>query len=193
YCEHLIVWDIQQSSIVGTYRMLSPQAAQNIGSYYSENEFNFAALQHIRPLIVEVGRSCVAAKHRTGSVIALLWKKLVEYTLSNGYEYLIGCGSIPMQDGGHNAANLYRRLSKEHLAPPEYRVIPYTTLPYEKLSNDQPVVVPPLIKGYLRAGAWICGEPAWDKDFNTADLMIMMPMSKVTKRYHRRFLNTKNN
>lgn len=190
YCEHLIVRDQQEGAIVGTYRVLSPDAAKCLGSYYSENEFDLTRLAPLRSSIVEVGRSCVAAEHRTGSVITLLWMKLAEYMMKNNYGYLMGCASIPMQDGGHNAANLYLRLGKEHLSPFEYRVMPRSTLPYERLANDQPASMPPLIRGYLRAGAWVCGEPAWDPDFNSADLLLMLPMSKVSERYHRHFLRT---
>jgi putative hemolysin len=95
----------------------------------------------------------------------------------------MGCASISMADGGHAAASLYNRLAEDHLGPQEYRVFPRCPLPLAALQQDRPAETPPLIKGYLRAGAWICGEPAWDPDFNTADLPILMPMAKVSGRY----------
>lgn len=190
YCEHLIVHDGHRDEIVGTYRVLTPGAAQRVGSYYSESEFDLSNLTHIRHGIVEVGRSCVAAEHRTGSVITLLWMKIAEYMVQNDYGYLIGCASIHMQDGGHNAANLYLRLGKENLAPPEYRVAPRIKLPYDTLANNQPAEMPPLIRGYLRAGCWVCGEPAWDPDFNSADLLLLLPMSKISARYQRHFIRS---
>lgn len=188
YCEHLIVRDENEGRIVGTYRVLPPEAARKVGSYYSEGEFYLTRLVHMRPRLVEIGRSCIAADHRNGAVITLLWLKLAEYMSKNAYEYLIGCASIPMNDGGHNAANLFMQLGEAHLAPIEYRVMPHTVLPYERLANAQVAEVPPLIKGYLRAGAWICGEPAWDPDFNSADLLMLLPMSRLTPRYQRHFL-----
>lgn len=90
---------------------------------------------------------------------------------NRGYDYLIGCASISMADGGHGAAALFDRLAS--MSPIEYRVFPRCPLPLSSLRNDQRIAVPPLIKGYLRAGALICGEPAWDPDFNTADLPIL--------------------
>lgn len=93
-----------------------------------------------------------------------------------------------MADGGHAAASLYNRLAADHLGPQEYRVFPRCPLPLAALQRDRPAEVPPLIKGYLRAGAWICGEPAWDPDFNTADLPILMPMAKVSGRYAKHYL-----
>jgi putative hemolysin len=106
----------------------------------------------------------------------------------HGYEYLIGCASMSMADGGHCAASIYRNLARNHLAPPEYRVFPRCPLPLDSLNNMLDARVPPLIKGYLRVGAWICGEPAWDPEFNTADLFILLPMSRLSKRYERHFL-----
>lgn len=188
HCKHLIVIEEQEQNIVGTYRVLSPEAALQIGSYYSENEFDLTQLNQLRSRIVEVGRSCVAAEHRTGAVITLLWMKLAEYMLKHDYGYLIGCASIPMQDGGHNAANLFIRLGKEYRAAPEYVVTPRIRLPYENLINQEPASMPALIRGYLRAGARVCGEPAWDHDFNSADLLLILPMTQVSKRYHRHFL-----
>mgnify|MGYP007060778365 CR=1 FL=1 len=76
----------------------------------------------------------------------------------------------------------------EHLAPLEYHVFPRYPLPLGSLRGDLEAEAPPLIKGYLRAGAWICGEPAWDPDFNTADLPILMPINKVDERYARHFM-----
>lgn len=188
YCEHLIVRDEAQGRIVGTYRILSPAAARRIGGYYSENEFDLTRLQHLRGRMVEIGRSCTDPDYRSGAVIALLWSGLARYMEDNGYEHLIGCASISMSDGGHTAASLYNRLRDRHLAPLEYRVFPRSPLPLTRLRNDLPTEAPPLIKGYLRAGAWICGDPAWDPDFNTADLPMLMPMSAVASRYARHFM-----
>jgi putative hemolysin len=106
----------------------------------------------------------------------------------NNYEYLMGCASIGMADGGHNAANLFTQLDPCQIAPAEYRSFPRHGLPFEQLANGQPALIPPLIKGYLRVGAWVCGQPAWDPDFNTADLLMLLPMSRMNPRYMRHFM-----
>jgi putative hemolysin len=186
FCEHLVVRDENTGAVVGTYRILSPENSRKIGNYYSENEFDLTRLQHLRPRMVEIGRSCVDANYRTGATITLLWAGLASYMLENHHDYLIGCASISMADGGHAAASLYSRLG-EHMSPLEYRVFPRCPLPLEALSNDLPAELPPLIRGYLRAGAYVCGDPAWDPDFNTADLPILMPMSRLNRRYARHF------
>lgn len=191
FCEHLIVRDEDAGRIVGTYRILSPSAARRVGGYYSENEFDLTRLQHLRGQLVEIGRSCIDADYRSGAVIALLWSGLARYMQENGYEYLIGCASVSMADGGHAAASLYNRLREKHLAPLEYHVFPRCPLPLASLRGDLDAEAPPLIKGYLRAGAWVCGEPAWDPDFNTADLPILMPIGRVDGRYARHFMGRK--
>lgn len=187
YCEHLIVRDESSGRIVGTYRILSPQAARKVGSYYSENEFDLTRLAHLRPRIVEVGRSCIDPDYRTGATIALLWAGLARYMRENNHEYLIGCASIGMQDGGHNAVAIYGALAT-HMAPPEYRVFPRHPLPLDRIWPLPDPEVPPLLKGYMRAGAWVCGEPAWDPDFNTADLLLLLPMGRVDARYSKHFV-----
>ncbi len=187
YCEHLVVRDEDTGMIVGTYRILSPNKARAIGAYYSESEFDLTRLQHLRSRMVEIGRSCVHRDHRNGATIALLWSGLAKYMMQHGYEYLIGCASISMADGGHAATSIYHRLA-DHLSPIEFRVFPRCRLPMEALRQDMKADVPPLIKGYLRAGAYICGEPAWDPDFNTADLPILMPLSRISARYSKHFI-----
>ena len=160
YCDHLIVRDEENNRVVGTYRILTPDAARRTGGYYSETEFDLTRLQLLRESMVEIGRSCIDPDYRTGGTIALLWSGLARYMAQGNYRPPIGCASIGMADGGHIAANLYSRLG-DHMAPPEYRVFPRYPLPVERLFNDQPAELPPLIKGYLRAGAYVGGEPAW--------------------------------
>jgi putative hemolysin len=105
----------------------------------------------------------------------------------HGYQYVMGCASISMADGGHYASDVYHRLSVESLSPAEYRVFPRCELPLDEPPAAAPPL-PPLIKGYVRLGAYVCGAPAWDPDFNTADLLMLLPMSRINARYARHFL-----
>ncbi|QSI77583.1 MULTISPECIES: GNAT family N-acetyltransferase [Niveibacterium] len=190
FCEHLIVRDEAQGRIVGTYRILTPSAARRIGSYYSETEFDLTRFHLIRDRLVEIGRSCIDPEYRSGAVIALLWAGLARFMQENGYEYLMGCASISMADGGHAAAAIYDQL-EAHQAPAEWRGFPRLRLPLEALRNGQRAEMPPLIKGYMRAGAMVCGEPAWDPDFNTADLLLLLPMGQTDARYARHFIGSR--
>lgn len=183
YCEHLLVRDTGTDEVVGTYRILTPALARRIGGYYAETEFDLVRLAHLFDRTAEVGRACVHPNYRNGATLRLLWTGLIDYMRRHGYDYVIGCASISMADGGHEAASIYRRLRMEHMSPVEWRVFPRHPLELEGLDSMRNVALPTLIKGYMRLGSLICGEPAWDPDFNTADLLVMLPMSLINKRY----------
>ena len=188
YCDHLLVRESATNQVIGTYRILSPHKANEAGGYYSAGEFDLSRLSHLFANMVEVGRACVHRDYRNGCTIFILWAGLAKYMQTHNYEYMIGCGSVPIHDGGHMAASLYHQLKDKYLSPPEYRVFPHTPLPIASLNKDIQAVCPPLIKGYLRLGAYICGEPAWDASFNTADMLVMLPLSKINGRYASHFL-----
>ena len=187
YCRHLIVRDEDSGRAVGCYRLLTEEGARALGGWYSESEFDLARIRHLLPHTVELGRACVHRDYRHGGTVMLLWSGLVKFMQAERLEYMIGCGSMSMADGGHFAASLYKKLAQTYLSPSEYRVFPYLPLPLPALRGDVAAECPALIKGYLRAGAYICGEPAWDADFNCADVLIMMPMSRVSPRYLKHF------
>jgi len=188
YCDHLLVRDLDTLKVVGTYRVLPPYQALCAGRLYAESEFDLSRLAHLRPKMVEVGRSCVHPDYRSGAVIMSLWGGLGSYMTCNGYETMLGCASVPMGDGGHYAANLYCSLDASALTSPEYRAFPHTPLPVDDLRTGARVAPPPLIKGYLRLGAKLCGAPAWDPDFNTADFLTLFRLSEINARYARHFL-----
>jgi putative hemolysin len=187
FCEHLLVREEKDGKVVGAYRLLPPEAARRVGRFYSESEFDIARLDILRGSTVEAGRSCVHWEHRNGTVIMLLWSGITRFMKRYGYEHLIGCASISLRDGGHAAANLYKSLDEKQFTAPEYRVFPKLALPVEKLANGDEVVAPPLVKGYLRIGAKVGGAPAWDPDFNTADLFVLLSMNQMNPRYARHF------
>lgn len=192
FCEHLLVRttgaDGQPGPVIGTYRVLTPAAAKRAGGLYSETEFDLTRLRSLRGTMVELGRSCIHADHRSGGAIMLLWAALGEFMQRNGLDTMIGCASVSMRDGGHCAASLWKQLEQTHLADIEWQVRPRLPLPVDDLRQDLAVEVPPLIKGYLRCGARILGAPAWDPDFNTADLPMMMRLQDLPEKYRRHFL-----
>ena len=188
YCDHLLIRDQDSLKVVGTYRVLPPHKAQEIGRLYSDSEFDLSRIDHLRPKLVELGRSCVHQDYRSGAVIMALWSGLAQYMQKNGYEIMLGCASIPMADGGHFAASLYNSLDNDQMAPTEFHAFPRLPLPLDKLNGGLDVQPPPLIKGYLKLGAKICSAPAWDPDFNTADLLTMLRLSEINPRYAKHFL-----
>ncbi|MDB5764882.1 MAG: family N-acetyltransferase [Herminiimonas sp.] len=188
YCDHLIVRDSKTLIVVGTYRVLSPHAARRIGRFYAEQEFDLGRLDNLRGRIAETGRACIHPDYRSGGVIMLLWAGLAAFMKKEKCDYLIGCASMSLADGGHNAAALYHALSDTNLAPLEYRVTPHLPFPINERDPGHKPQIPPLIKGYLRGGAWVCGEPAWDPDFHCADLFMLLPLAKLDDRYARHYL-----
>jgi putative hemolysin len=192
YCEHLLVRDNATREVIGTYRVLTPAQAQRIGSFYSDTEFDLVRLRLLRERMVELGRSCVHRDHRQGSVILALWGALAEFMVRNDLDTMIGCASIPMLHNGvvsgDLAASIWHQVKQTHLAPIEYRVTPRLPLPVERLDGSLQVEPPALIKGYLRLGAKVLGAPAWDPDFNTADLPMLMRIDELPPRYRKHFL-----
>lgn len=189
-CEHLIVRDQESLHVVGSYRIMRPDVAQRRGAYYSDSEFDLARLHHLRASIAEVGRACIHPAFRSGSVIMLLWSGLARLMVDSRYEYAIGCASVNLSDGHANAVAVYRDTAARCLAPAEYRVFPKQPYPLRDLHAIEsltPPRVPALLKGYVRLGAWIGGEPAWDPDFNTADLFILLPIARIAGTYSRHF------
>jgi putative hemolysin len=192
YCEHLLVRTRSThgapGQVIGTYRVLTPANAIRVGGLYSDQEFDLTRLRPLRSKMVELGRSCVHPDHRSGGAILALWGALGEFMQRNGLDTMIGCASVSMRDGGHFAASLWEQLRQSHLAPIEWQVEPRLALPVEDLRRDLPAEPPPLIKGYLRCGAKVLGPPAWDPDFNTADLPLMMRLDSLPARYRKHFL-----
>ncbi len=192
FCEHLLVCDRDSGEVVGTYRVLTPAQARRVGSTYSDTEFDLTRLRSLRERMVELGRSCVHPAHRHGGIIMALWGALGEFMVRNRLDTMMGCASIPMLHNGvvsgDLAASIWRKVQATHLAPVEYHVRPRLPLPLDCLRDDLEVEPPALIKGYLRLGAKVLGAPAWDPDFNSADLPILLRMADLHPRYRKHFL-----
>jgi putative hemolysin len=192
FCEHLLVrtraTTQAPAEVIGTYRVLTPGAARRAGRLYSDGEFDLSTLQALRPRMIELGRSCVHAEHRSGGVILALWGALAAFMDGNGLDTMVGCASVGMRDGGHYAASLWARLRTTHLADAALQVRPHLPLPVDELDQTLAAEAPPLIRGYLRCGARLLGAPAWDPDFQTADLPLLMRLTDLPARYRRHFL-----
>ena len=192
YCEHLLIRDDATQQVIGTYRVLTPAQAQRAGRTYSDAEFDLSRLDAYRTRMVELGRSCVHAEHRHGGVIMALWGALAEFMVRNKLDVMIGCASIPMLHqgvvSGEVAASIWHQLKQTHLADVSHQVAPRLPLPVEQWQVNTAFEPPALIKGYLRLGAKVLGAPAWDPDFNTADLPMMMKIEDMPARYRKHFL-----
>ncbi|WP_433369951.1 GNAT family N-acetyltransferase [Actinoplanes sp. CA-142083] len=190
YCDHLIVRDDETGQVVGTYRMLPPKAAERAGRRYGDGEFDLSGLRPLRDQLVETGRSCVHPDHRTGAVVNLMWAGIARYLHLKNLRWLGGCASVPLADGGATAAGVWARVQSKHLSPPALRVTPRRNwlAENENLVGDPKIQPPALLKGYLRIGSWVCGQPAFDADFNVADFYVLFSMDRLDPRYRRHFL-----
>lgn len=198
FCEHLLVKRLADGQVIGTYRVLTPVQAKLAGKLYSDNEFDLTPLRAFRPHMVELGRSCVHKDFRQGTVMMALWGALVDFMLTNRLSFMVGCASIPMTmnlgDGNlvcarNAAASIWRRLcNSQHMAQLVYQVTPHLPLPVDHPTQTLDIDPPALIKGYLRLGAKVLGAPAWDPDFNSADLPMMMNINDLPSRYRKHFL-----
>ena len=103
HCRHIGVRDLATGQLVATTRLLDHQAASSLGRFYSEEEFSLHGLLQLQGPILELGRTCVDPAYRNGGTIAVLWGELAEVLNEGRYNYLMGCASIPMQDGGVQA------------------------------------------------------------------------------------------
>ncbi len=192
FCDHLMVCDMRTQQVVGTYRVMSPEQAKQAGGYYSESEFDLSNLDSIRHVLSECGRSCTHADYRGGPAIMMLWTGLAQYLHTNNYRYMLGCASVSLADGGVQAAEVWRAAKAEMAKSPDLpRVQPLEPYPLDKLEaiapSEDKIKIPPLIKGYLKIGARICGEPAWDKNFNAADFPVMIDLQCMDSRYRKHF------
>jgi putative hemolysin len=161
--------------------------AKRVGCFYTDTEFDLTRLRSQRDSMVELGRSCVHKDFRHGGVIMSLGRELFQFMARNNFAAMIGCASIPLNMGADVPASLWAKLSKTHLAPVQEHVTPRTPLPLERLNNTLDVEPPAMLKGYLRLGTKVLGPPAWDADFNSADLPVMARMSDLSPRYKKHF------
>jgi putative hemolysin len=192
YCEHLIVRDTQTEKVVGTYRLLPPTQAKRLGHLYTETQFDITRLRHLKPKMVELGRSCVDPDYRGGATIMMMGGAIFKFLAENQFETMLGCASIPMKhqgiQGGDAATSIWRRVKASHLAAPSLQVYPRNPLPLDRFNENLDVLPPPLISAYLRMGAKVLGPPSWDPVFNTADLPILARIADLPQRYRQHFL-----
>ncbi|WP_034273616.1 GNAT family N-acetyltransferase [Haloechinothrix halophila] len=188
YCDHLVVRDDASGAVVGTYRMLPPDRAALAGGLYADAEFDLTALDPLRESLVETGRSCVHPDHRSGAVVSLAWAGIARYMLLSGHRYLVGCASVPLADGGALAAGVWDTVLAKHYAPATQRIRPLYPWDDSGVPRRQRPMLPPLLRGYLRLGARVCGPPAHDPDFGVADFFVLLDLHQLNDRYLRYFL-----
>jgi putative hemolysin len=196
YCDHLLVREDNSGELVGCYRMLPPPGATAAGGLYTATEFDVAGFDPLRPSLVEMGRAVVREDHRNGGVVLLMWAGILAYLDHCGYDFVSGCVSVPVRGSedevpGSQIRGVRDFVRRRHVAPAEYTVHPHrpVTVDGTDLDDIDPparVSVPPLMRGYLRLGAQVCGEPAHDPDFGVGDFPALLDKRQADTRYLRR-------
>lgn len=192
-CDHLILIDKKNGRYFGTYRLNS---SKFIKKFYSETEFRLENILNLEGTKLELGRACVHREYRNGCSIALLWRGITEYMKTTDAKYLFGCSSIKITDR-YKIAAIHKFLMKNHKIPSELQV---STKGKFKIRNFNKLLdavtfdeiekavemIPPLLKSYLNMGAFICGEPAFDRKFKCVDYFTFFNLeqsNKIQKKY----------
>lgn len=198
-CDHLLVEDHAggKTRVVGTYRLLRQSVAMSHAGFYTAGEFDlqlFFRSPESTGELLELGRSCVAPDYRDAGTIQLLWRGIAAYLADHSISRMFGCASFPGTDPHTHAAPL-SYLFHHHLAPANLRVralgdrhVEMAMLPLGGYDPRQAMrMLPPLIKGYLRVGALVGDGAVIDRQFNTVDVFMVMPVEAIAQRYMSRF------
>lgn len=199
YCEHLVVINHElgngPEAIIGTYRMLRREGAEQVGRFYSADEYDISQLVAQDGDIMEMGRSCIDPAHRTRAAMQLMWRGIAAYIFLNKIDFLFGCASFQGTDPDALALPL-SYLSRDHLAPEHFRpvaiperYVDMNRLPSAEVDAKQAVRhLSPMIRGYLRLGGVIGDGAVIDYEFNTVDVCVVVAMETLSDRYVRHYL-----
>ena len=204
FCDHILVVDRTaldedgQPSVVGTYRLMRGDDARRAGGFYTAGEYDLSSLLSScteGERLLELGRSCVLKAYRSKpAAMQLLWRGVMVYVARFSIDTMFGCASLPGTDPYALALPLsylhhFHSMSGEQRvrARPELRVV-MGRISREQLDiREARRMLPPLIKGYLRAGAQIGEGAVVDRQFGTTDVFIYLPVTRIDKRYRHRF------
>lgn len=196
--DHLLVIDHEigpgPEGVVGTYRMVQRAGAAAIGRFYSADEYDIASITGFPGNILELGRSCVDARYRGRAVMQLLWRGIAAYVFHFQIDLLFGCASLTGTDPDALSTEL-TYLYGHHLAPPALRprARPERYVDMRRMDLDAidprraSQMLPPLIKGYLRIGAFVGDGAVVDRQFNTTDVAVVVKTDMVTDKYFRHY------
>lgn len=193
FCHHLLVRDIRSGEVVAGTRILTDTQSRLCGGFYSETGFDFSAVLARPGRVIEIGRTCVAPHYRNGTAIGVLWSALARFMIIHRVDYMIGCASISLRDGGAEAQTIAEHLRASHFAPESLRTYPHRPLAATTAgtATATTTAMPPLLKAYLRLGAWVCGDPCLDREFNVADLPLLLDIDRLNPRYMRHFVHSR--
>lgn len=187
YSKHLAVIDKDTNTIVGSYRLLLGSAAKRHGGFYSETEFDLSNIKkNCQGELLEMSRACVLNSYRKFPIIKFIWKEIISFVTKNNIKYIFGCPSIEQSSPEH-IGEVMEFFKKNCFSEEKYRAYPIKGKEYEfnTLINKSDLKItyralPSLVRGYLKMGALVCSEPAWDSHFRTVDFFMMVEVEKFS-------------
>jgi putative hemolysin len=188
HCQHLFVEELSTGKIIASTRLLTRSSALSLGGFYTESEFSAPFVRALDGQVVELGRTCVHVDYRSGGGIMFLWSGIAQLMRCWEIDYLLGCASVPCRDNGQLVRTLMAGPLSSHVSPKNLRAEPRVPLSPDPVPVVDGAIMPPLLKAYLRLGAWVCGEPSFDEEFGVADVMVLLDMRRLNQRYLRHFL-----
>jgi len=191
-CDHLLVVDRASGILVGTYRLLRQEVAAAHDGFYTAREFELRPLidRHRHLNFVELGRSCVLRSYRRRPVIELLWQGVWDYVRHFRMDVMIGCASLEGTDPDALALPL-SFLAEAFAAPADWRAaalsdrhVEMRRLPVHAIDRREALrSLPPLVKGYLRLGCHVGEGAVIDHQFDSIDVLIILPVASINSRY----------
>ena len=194
-CDHVLIIDKNKAATIGTYRLLLRSKLGASGAFYSEGEFDLKNIKMVKGEMLEMGRSCVHKDYRNSSILHLLWQRILAYVEDHHVNYIIGVPSFYSIDAV-DINPVYSLMKKLYLSCDRYRVYPLKDCRVPCLDDSLDLAgqerkvflkLPSLIRSYLKIGATVCGEPALDRDFGTADFFMLLEVANIAESYLRRF------
>lgn len=194
FCDHLLVFDLEAGgAVVGCYRLLRQAVAAENGGFYSADEYDLGPLLAAagpNDRLLELGRSCVARDYRSSAVMQFMWRGLIAYLDRHDITLMFGCASLHGVEPDTLKLEL-AYLHHFHAVPPELpqvralpaRYVDMNLMPREAIdAQEAQRELPPLVKGYIRFGSYIGDGAVIDHQFNTTDVFIYFPTSRLDKR-----------
>jgi putative hemolysin len=179
---HLLVLDERRDEVVGTYRLITEELAARGHGFYSAREFELEALpREVRAGGVELGRACVARERRGGPALSLLLAGVTQDLLHGRKRYFFGCASLPTLDPAVVEVAL-RALRRRGAVHEEIRLrarAGFRAPPLGSAHGPTIDALPALVERYLDLGAQVCSEPAYDREFRGADLLVVLDAGAV--------------
>ncbi len=186
-CDHLMIIDRQKQKIVGTYRVLCSKFTDH---FYSETEFDLKNFIQTKEIKLELGRACISLEHRRGAVLNLLWKGILQYAQKMNARYLFGCSSVKTESFSEaKSLCLDLKIQGAHSNKWNIQTTPEFSIP--EFSSIEPkesfIELPPLLRSYLKAGAKVHGDPAYDASFHCHDFLTILDLKEMSSLYEKKY------